>query len=314
MLITASVGSSGFNRRDDVVLVQFLLNDWRERNRRSPIAQDGLVGPQTIGAIRDFQETMTHVVDGRVDPAGPSMNALARMPAGETIRSVASILLTSLTHMERELDRRGGCPPDLRKTIHQLKIETLAAGGTIGTIPVTAGPRPLLAFKVGGPPVFGLAIVVEVILLVLVAIILIVLAIKAVMEDIQRRNGKIDPRTQRWMENIADELGKKVAEFVVQTNDIKRRFDRCIAKLITRSPQCLQAISIYLQLQRIVDLKQARVVQLATKIGLDLHDKKPVDPVELSELQNLVNELTQLIPRLESALEDMLDKCGCRDE
>src|SRR6266849_8000162 len=182
MLITASVGSSGINRQDDVALVQFLLNDWRGRNGRRPIAQDGLVGPETIGAIRDFQGTVTHLIDGRVDPAGPAMGALERMPAGETIRSVASILLTYLTRMERELDRLGGCPPALRKTIHQLKSETLAAGGTIEPIPITAGAAgrgPLLAFAVGGsgPRVFGFALTLEIVLIILAAIILIILAI-----------------------------------------------------------------------------------------------------------------------------------------
>src|SRR5258708_4460552 len=114
MLITTSVGSSGINRRDDTALVQFLLNDWRARNGRNPIAQDGLVGPETIGAIRDFQSAVTHLVDGRVDPVGPSMRELQRTPAGETIRSVASILLTYLTRTEGELDGMGGCPPALR--------------------------------------------------------------------------------------------------------------------------------------------------------------------------------------------------------
>jgi len=318
-LITASVGSSGTNRKDDVALVQFCLNDWRRRNGCRPIAEDGLVGPETTGAIRDFQGAVTHLVDGRVDPAGPTMAALERMPAGEAIRSVASILLSYLTHLRTDLDRLGRCPADLRRTIDRLETETVAAGGTIVPTRITAGATgraPLLGFAAGGggPRVLGLAITIPIILIILAAIILIILALRPVIEDIQRRNGKADPKTQHWMENIADELGKKVADLVLQTNDIKRRFDRCFAKLITRSPECVKAISIYLQLQLIVDAKQARVVQLATKIGLDIHDKKPVNPAELSELQNLVNELTQLIPRLESALEDLLDKCGCRDE
>jgi hypothetical protein len=314
MLITASVGSSGVNRRDDVALVQFLLNDWRERNGRRPITQDGLVGPKTIGAIRDFQGTVTHIVDGRVDPVGSAMRALEQLPAAESIRSVASILLTYLTQMEMEIDRLGGCPPDLRKTILQLKTEALAAGGT--SKPIPAGRGPLLAFAIRGsqPRVIGFVQTIPIILLILAGITLIILAIMAVIDDIQRRNGKIDPKTQRWMENIADELGKKVMDLARQINDIKRRFDRCFAKLVTRSPECVQAMAVYLQLQATVDAKLARVAQLATKIGLDIHDKKPVNPAELSELQNLVNELTQLVPKLESALEDVLDKCGCRDK
>jgi len=320
MLITASVGASGSNRRDDVALVQFLLNDWRERNGRTPITEDGLVGPETIGAIRDFQSTVTHVVDGRVDPAGRAIGALEQMAAAETIRSVASILLTYLTQMEMELDRRGGGPFAFRRTILQLKTETQTVGGTIKPIPtITAGAvqgGPRLAFSVGGsgPRVIGSAVALEIVLIILAVILLIILALRAMIEDIRRRNAKVDPKTQHWMENIADELGKKVVELVVQVNDIKRRFDRCLAKLITRAPECAKAIGVYLQLQAIVDAKLAKVVQLATKIGLDIHDGRPVNPAELSELQNLVNELTQLVPKLESALEDVLDKCGCRDK
>lgn len=318
MLITASVGASGVNRRDDTSLVQFLLNDWRERNGRGPVAQDGLVGPKTIAAIRDFQNTVTHIVDGRVDPAGPAMAELERTPAGVGIRSVASILLTYLTAMETELDRLGGCPPDLRKTIYQLKAETQAAGGTITSIPITltAHRDPLLAFAVGGrgPRVIGLAVALEVVLIILAAIIAIVVAIKAMMDDIQRRNGKIDPKTQRWMENIADELGKKVFQLDRQINNLKHEFDECMHKLAAKSPECAQAIVFYLQLQGEVNRKMARVLQLTGKIGLDMHDKKPVDPAELSELQNLVNELKQLLPELEKALDDMLIKCGCKDK
>ncbi len=318
MLITASVGSSGVNRRDDVTLIQFLLNEWRAQNARKRIAQDGLVGPETIGAIRDFQNAVTHIVDGRVDPGGPAIKELARTPAGEGIRSVASILLTYLMTIETELQRASGNLPDLRAVVRQLKVEAQEAGGE--PLPIstagTARRGPLLAFAIGGsgPPVFGLAITIELILIVLAAILLIILALKAMLDDINRRNGKIDPKTQRWMENIADELGKRVMDLNRQTNDIKRRFERCLNKLVQKSPQCLQAIAVYLQLQALVDAKQARVMQLAAKIGLDIHDKKPVDPAELSELQNLVNELKQLLPKLESALDDMLEKCGCLDE
>ncbi len=319
MLITGPVGTSGVNRRDDVALVQFLLNDFRGRNGRPPIAQDGLVGPETIGAIREFQAAVTHVVDGRLDPAGPAMKAIEQMPAGETIRSVASILLTHLTGMEAELDRRGGCPADLRRSIAQLQVETRAAGGMLKSIPILdtgpaqGGSRPL-SIAGSGPRVIGSAVLLEIVLIILAAIVLIVLALQALIEDLRRRNAKVDPKTQHWMENIADELGKKVVELVVQVNDIKRRFDRCLARLTSRAPACAQAIGVYLQLLAIVETKQARVVQLATKIGLDIHDKRPVDPAELSELQNLVNELIQLVPKLERALEDVLDKCGCRDK
>lgn len=69
--ISASVGAGGANRPQDVIKVQNLLNQNRARVPDArEITVDGLVGPETIDAIINFQR---HVVglsnpDGRVDP------------------------------------------------------------------------------------------------------------------------------------------------------------------------------------------------------------------------------------------------------
>jgi len=76
MPISNSVGQGGVNVKKDVRYVQVLLNYWRQDNGRPEIATDGLVGPITIAAIVDFQQTVTGIVDGRVDPQGPSLKAL----------------------------------------------------------------------------------------------------------------------------------------------------------------------------------------------------------------------------------------------
>jgi hypothetical protein len=71
-------GNPSPNLRADVMYVQFMLNDWRARNGRSLIAEDGIwvQGGETDGAIRDFQTAVTGIVDGRIDPGGPAMRAL----------------------------------------------------------------------------------------------------------------------------------------------------------------------------------------------------------------------------------------------
>ena len=68
--ISASVGAGGVNRKDDVLAVQQLLNQASSivGSPRQPIAADGLVGPKTIAAIREFQSTQLGFSDGRVDP------------------------------------------------------------------------------------------------------------------------------------------------------------------------------------------------------------------------------------------------------
>jgi peptidoglycan hydrolase-like protein with peptidoglycan-binding domain len=70
MTISAAVGAGGANRAADVYTVQFLLNVARARVGLQPIGLDGNNGPETIGAIRDFQHKSfgPAKVDGRIDP------------------------------------------------------------------------------------------------------------------------------------------------------------------------------------------------------------------------------------------------------
>ena len=56
--------------------VQILLNDWRVRNGLSQITVDGIIGPETNGAIKLFQDRQTSSRDDRVDPNGPTIRAL----------------------------------------------------------------------------------------------------------------------------------------------------------------------------------------------------------------------------------------------
>lgn len=76
--IRASVGRGGVNRADDVRTIQAALNDVKLQNGDvlTLLAVDGIAGPLTNDAITDFQKTHTSVVDGRVDPNGPTLRAL----------------------------------------------------------------------------------------------------------------------------------------------------------------------------------------------------------------------------------------------
>jgi peptidoglycan hydrolase-like protein with peptidoglycan-binding domain len=87
MPISNSVGEGGANKVDDVVRVQSLLNQFRSQNGRTPISVDGKVGPETIGAIRDFQQATTSVVDGRVDPDGPAIKKLEDLIAARVFEA-----------------------------------------------------------------------------------------------------------------------------------------------------------------------------------------------------------------------------------
>ena len=84
-ILKSSVGRGGVNQPNDVRTVQALLNDWRSKNGRRPVAIDGFVGPETIDAITDFQRTVTGIVDGRVDPGGPAIRKLVTAPPSEVV-------------------------------------------------------------------------------------------------------------------------------------------------------------------------------------------------------------------------------------
>lgn len=79
-----SVGQGGANNAADVRVVQALLV---LANRLVGIPAtvlnvDAIVGPLTIGAIKDFQQNHVHgVVDGRVDPGGATLKALNALAA-----------------------------------------------------------------------------------------------------------------------------------------------------------------------------------------------------------------------------------------
>src|SRR5262249_46986637 len=78
--ITASVGSGGTNRFDDVETIQELLNAVpADEGGPNPLLDvDGLWGPKTPGAIRHFQQTQFGWAgtDGRVDPNQRTLNKL----------------------------------------------------------------------------------------------------------------------------------------------------------------------------------------------------------------------------------------------
>lgn len=60
----------------DVRYVQFLLNDWRRGRGHTTLAEDGIAGPLTDAAIREFQKAETGTVDGRVDVNAPTVRKL----------------------------------------------------------------------------------------------------------------------------------------------------------------------------------------------------------------------------------------------
>jgi len=90
--ISARVGAGGTNRQEDVRAVQLLLNTFILANRLPGLRAlkiDGLIGPSTINAIKEFQRIFVGMrsPDGRVDPRGRTLEKLN----GSVLQQPASI-------------------------------------------------------------------------------------------------------------------------------------------------------------------------------------------------------------------------------
>jgi hypothetical protein len=81
--IVASVGKNGVNQKDDVTLVQHLLNAQVAALGLPPLVEDGGIGDNTNKAILRYQQMVLGSAnpDGRIDPGGATWKALV---AGQT--------------------------------------------------------------------------------------------------------------------------------------------------------------------------------------------------------------------------------------
>jgi putative chitinase len=86
MCISKSVGRNGVNDNDDVKTVQILLNlNIDKLIPLPPLAEDGLIGSQTIGAIEEFQRRVVRMAapEGLVDPGSTTLQRLQQGVANQ---------------------------------------------------------------------------------------------------------------------------------------------------------------------------------------------------------------------------------------
>jgi len=80
-MISGSVGAGGQNRRQDVEVIQNLINfNIAKITPIRPLTVDGRVGPKTNGAIAEFQRRVVKMnrPDSRVDPRGRTLRELQK--------------------------------------------------------------------------------------------------------------------------------------------------------------------------------------------------------------------------------------------
>ena len=71
-----SVGDGGVNGTNDVAYAQLLLNSWLASQGLGLLTIDGTYGPNTGGAITTFQQNVTGIVDGRLDPGAVAIRSV----------------------------------------------------------------------------------------------------------------------------------------------------------------------------------------------------------------------------------------------
>jgi hypothetical protein len=90
--ITALVGSGGTNKRPDVRAIQIGLNriPANQGGANPPLVADGLYGPATDGAIRNFQSEQNLGVDGKVGPTGETLRRINALLPTNTAQALAT--------------------------------------------------------------------------------------------------------------------------------------------------------------------------------------------------------------------------------
>jgi peptidoglycan hydrolase-like protein with peptidoglycan-binding domain len=122
-MLAKSVGAGGANQQKDVRLVQLLLNDWLGRRQQTLLKVDGIVGPLTTGAIRTFQKSNGSIVDGRVDPDGPTIKALASLHLAALQQGLLESEFVRQASMYRSSGPAPGAGEEVRRRAPQEAIE-----------------------------------------------------------------------------------------------------------------------------------------------------------------------------------------------
>lgn len=91
--ISGSVGAGGMNKTPDVSIIQKALNDISAEDggaAAAPLKVDGIAGTLTRTAITRYQQKNVTIIDGRVDPNGPTIRAMNESLGGGGVDIVAA--------------------------------------------------------------------------------------------------------------------------------------------------------------------------------------------------------------------------------
>jgi peptidoglycan hydrolase-like protein with peptidoglycan-binding domain len=321
-MIEHSVGRGGFNDRNDVLLIQNALTVCRLQGGKCAIALDGLVGPETIGAITDYQQRNGLIADGRVDVRGPTEVQL-RSDLGEEA-AVFSYILTQLFQAYEPIPSYALIATAKTQPLFSelaMSFKPLFQYSDL-TSDLKKQPALVQASLKARPPVFGFfgvddaaeAIGLVLLAAAVAAIIIIMTQSPAFQKAVQERAKELDRILGELSHNIQQKVFEKAVNLIIAiTSESVNQAAQCRkAPTFNPTPECLEAIQqfnfIVQRIKKQVDeLRQLIVLFLTGQArGLPVHTLK-------TQIQGLLSRAQQNAFDLQVALQEMRDKCNCPD-
>jgi hypothetical protein len=323
-MIEYSVGFRGVNKSNDVLLIQNALTVWRARNRARNggawLALDGLVGPQTIGAIRDFQSFNGLITDGRIDPNGPTLAQL-RAVLGEEAAVFAPVVCQLLAVLDCLNGLLALLRPDDPGRLYFVEpmsgLQALRQYWDL-TAGLSAGPTPLLVSIFRRPNVIGDAGVLSIpagllLLALMITLLLIMVQSPAFRKAVEIRARELDRLLDRMKAGTNHGFEKAVEVINAIVGDTMSDVDQCKnSPTFTPSPECAEAMR---QIGFIRDRIRNQMREVDGLITLFLIGRMRGLPNQTlrTQVERIMQRMGQNAIDLQVELADMRDKCNCPD-
>lgn len=288
MAISASVGKGGANLMADVTRIQEAINIARRLDQLTLIKVDGLVGPETISAISDFQRGHTRVVDGRIDPYGPTLRELENVVTAEVESAIRATLMRIFGDLERELQSRQlQIPQNIQDEMVRIKsaILTLNAGNVLPQIQFAVyypqQQRP--AFRLAVAAVAAAPVAAAAAAAAAEAAMLLLLAMIAMLIIIQSA-----PAMGRGLEDLMRKIQILMATILDQVKDAIKGIEDLVKRNSKAGMLCSAALILFRQLSdQLINLLTAP--RPIDQLGKRRFEKQLVDLFE--KWQNALAEL-----------------------
>ena len=317
-MITASVGRGGANVPNDVRILQCGLNVTRASSGLRPIAIDGLVGRETLGAIREFQRRNNLLMDGRMDVNGPAIARLRRMVGSEA--AIFAPIIAQLLPLRDKLQMLAiqstgdvsefangvavklqplGKYRDLARGLpRQNSVASFASAGRGGDVIGIGGIDDLLAVAL------GIGFVVAVLMVLMVSSPAFQSAVEARAKELDRLLGELRISMKFKFQDAA----KLVVSIANETIDARNQCRK--SPTFTLSPECEDA---FLRFGQIADRIRAQVPDIFVLIGIFLSGSGGrFDVREVRrQIEALLLRMQQNAVDLQVELANLRDKCKC---